>query len=391
MEESAKGLLSSGPLVSSWSAEPIPYMSLSAGGLLALADLSTVAQRTAITGGSSWLDALVLAPGLHYQQAADALEQENVPSLAAELGLTAAVETRPDGTEVRRYVINNIATVNYLKRLWGNGDRGDGGTVTINVGLARQRGQRGRDGEDGERVLRRATSLLRDWRRARQAEARAARADVFELDWLSHLFYLLSPVLTVGAAMFMTLLADWWGLAFIMALMVSRLLNIYTIRKRCQPANPTTMSGGSSGGVPVIVGPATENRPTEYTIELGAHRRVVLRGLSDDLQAVTTQAWLRSKTNADGYLEATSKLIVYMVAAFSGNLTQAGALVLMVLLLLSAGLLGLSNAHIRDLQMHGRVARPAKVRGKEVPSDLDSLDPEQGRRDGFPVEDIRGR
>ncbi|KAJ6787179.1 hypothetical protein PWT90_05567 [Aphanocladium album] len=385
--ETAHGLLAHSPLIESWASQPIPYLSLSAGGLLALADLNTVAQRTAITGGSSWLDALVLAPGLHYQQAADALEQENVPSLAAELGLTAAVETRPDGTEVRRYVIRNIATVNYLKRLWGSGDVAEGSTVTINVGAARQT-----NSDDAERLLRRATSLLRQrrLRRTKPAAQHRGVVDVFDLDWLSHLFYVASPVLTVAASTFMVLLSDWWGLGFIVSLMASRLLNIYTIRKRCQPLPPPTSSAAKLAGV--VFGPVPENRPTEYVIELGPSQRVVLRGLSDDLQAVTTQAWLRGKTNVDGYLEAASKLIVYMVAAFSGNLTQAGAIVLMMLLLLSAGLLGLSNAHIRGLQMHGRVARPETERvGDAKMFDAASVDLEEGRRDGFPVEDVRGR
>lgn len=399
MEESANGVLATHPLIPSWSATPIPYLSLSAGGLLALADLDTVAQRTAITGGSSWLDALVLAPGLHYQQAADALDHDNGPSLAAELGLTAAVETQPDGTEARRYAINNVATVNYLKRLWGNGDQDDGSTVVINVGIAAAAaGDEIDSGDEVERMLRRAMTILRRQRQRRRRAPHDLGNAVFELDWLSHVFYLLSPLLTVTAATCMILLSDWWGLAFIVALMVSRLLNIFTIRKRCRlppvvPPSPLTLPINALGG-----GAAPpSNRPTEYTITLGQHRTVVLRGRSDDLQAITTQIWLRGKTNADGYLEATAKLIVYMVAALSGNLTQAGALVLMVLLLLSAGLLGLSNAHIRGLQMHGRVARPERRKkeqqqcdGKDR-ADVDWVDSEQGRRDGFPVEDIRGR
>ena len=52
-----------------------------------------------------------------------------------------------------------------------------------------------------------------------------------------------------------------------------------------------------------------------------------------------------------------ANLMVYIVAAFSGNQTQAGALVLMALLVVSAALLGLSNAHARGLQINGRVAR----------------------------------
>ena len=79
--------------------------------------------------------------------------------------------------------------------------------------------------------------------------------------------------------------------------------------------------------------------------------------MDSDLRALTTQTWLRDKSTLDGYLEAAAKLLVYLVAAFSGNLSQAGAIVLMSLLLVSAGLLGLSNAHARELRMNGRVAR----------------------------------
>ncbi len=359
------------PLISSWTSTPIPNLSLSAGGLLALADLNTIAQRTAIKGGSSWLDALVLAPGLHYQQAADALEQESVPSLAAELGLTAAIETKADGTELRRYVINNIAMVNYLKRIWGNSEKG--GVITLNVGMARE-------GEEMEQVAKRLSAKL-----YRQGVSAADWNDGVELDWLSHVLYLMSPLLTISAVTFMVLLADWWGCGFIIALMVSRILNIWTIKQRGNQALKPSPKGLSAAAA------ALDNHPTEYTIDLGENRRVILRGLNSDLQAVTTQAWLRSKSTLDGYLEAMSKLIVYMVAAFSGNLTQAGGLVLMALLLTSAGLLGLSNAHVRGLQMHGRVARPERERRDDDDARSESTDIEQGRRTGFPVENFRAR
>lgn len=366
-EEATGGVLpeiASKTLISSWPSTPIPNLSLSAGGLLALADLNTIAQRTAITGGSSWWDALVLAPGLHYQQAADALDQESAPGLSAELGLTAAIESLGDGKEVRRYAIKNIAMVNFLKRLWQ--DEQQDGEVTLNVGLAK-------NGEEVDRLVKRMTAILN-----RQSRMPVTIDSGIELDWLSHVFYLCSPVLTIIASTFMTLLGDWWGLSFIYALMVSRLLNIWIIKQRSQHSR-----------APPLPPIPNDNRPTEYTIDLGANRRVILRGLNSDLQAVTTQIWLRNKSNIDGYLEAVAKLIVYLVAAFSGNLTQAGALVLMSLLLTSAGLLGLSNAHIRGLQMHGRIARPeikAILKGK-----TSSLDGESGRREGHPVEDIRGR
>src|SRR6201999_2830327 len=57
-------------------------------------------------------------------------------------------------------------------------------------------------------------------------------------------------------------------------------------------------------------------------------------------------------------LEAAAKLLVYLIAALSGNLTQAAAFVLMALLLCSAGLLALSNHNAKSFRMHGRVAAP---------------------------------
>lgn len=80
------------------------------------------------------------------------------------------------------------------------------------------------------------------------------------------------------------------------------------------------------------------------------------------LQAITTSAWLAAPTHVEGYLEAAAKLLVYLVAALSGNMSQAGALVFMGLLLVTAGLLGLSNAHAKSFRMHGRIAAPTQER-----------------------------
>ncbi|KAI8151297.1 hypothetical protein K4K49_010767 [Colletotrichum sp. SAR 10_70] len=63
---------------------PLPSLSLSAAGLVALADLQTIAHRTALTGTSSWWDSLVLAPGLHYQQAADGVAGSDASGISAE-------------------------------------------------------------------------------------------------------------------------------------------------------------------------------------------------------------------------------------------------------------------------------------------------------------------
>jgi hypothetical protein len=402
------------PFIKSWSSTPIPNLSLSAGGLLALADLNTIAQRTAIAGGSSWLDAFVLAPGLHYQQAADLLTPEEYNNGGASSKL---VLCTLDGKKTR-LVVSNVGMVKYLRRLWQERE-GKYGVVTLYVGeddafafgsslsvlLGHEKAEGG-GGDDGgsadEGRRRRQRRWLRALRRVREEERRKGGGrvrEVLEMDWVSHVLYLLSPLLTVAAIVLMVLLQDWWGLGFLLALMLSRLANIWAIKARSKPgavlppklppppgdipdASPppssSSSSGGGGGGGDGDGGGASvdklpisfkrqDSEMTEYTIDWGDNRRVILKGQDADLRAVTTEAWLRAKTTLEGYLEAMSKLIVYMVASLSGNLSQAGAVVLMALLLISAGLLGLSNAHATSLRMHGRrVGRLRRVEGWRI-------------------------
>ncbi|KAM0259610.1 hypothetical protein ACHAQJ_003189 [Trichoderma viride] len=380
------------PFIAAWTSTPIPNLSLSAGGLLALADLNTIAQRTAIAGGSSWLDAFVLAPGLHYQQAADLLTPEygsGKPVLSTALD---------DGA--RRYVVSNVAMVKYLRRLWER--EGKYGVVTLYVRTMENEG-----GLGGITFASSLTLLLgydvsgrrdgssRRWQRRQQRGLKRLREidhgnrvkEVLEMDWVSHALYLLSPLLTVAAIVFMVLLQDWWGLGFIIALMVSRLANIWAIKERSRPAatppplpplKDIPVSSASQDATPTAVSVSKpslqlpislkreESDMTQYTIDWGENRRVILKGQDADLRAVTTEAWLRAKTTLEGYLEAMSKLIVYMVACLSGNLSEAGAIVLMSLLLVSAGLLGLSNAHATSLQMHGRRVGRLKVEKVQI-------------------------
>ncbi|KAI0174317.1 hypothetical protein BJ166DRAFT_144514 [Pestalotiopsis sp. NC0098] len=306
-----------------WTQVPIPNFQLSASGLLALADLSTIAQRTAIAGGSSWLDALLLAPGLHYQQAADALEKE-----------TSGGGSRYDAVELVQgrmstYNISNPATIRYLQKVGRQGE-----LVTVDVGMLPQR---------------------QYFRRAGRGPRRGQRATIWrdtgsDLGWFSHVLYLASPVLTVTAIVFLVLLREWYGVGFLFALMLSRVLNIWVIKQRAAPPAPLPPD------------PDVSHMLTQYLVDLGNGRSVRLRGMADDLQAITTSSWLRAKTHADGYLEAAAKLIVFVVAALSGNMSQAGGIIFMGLLLVTAGLLGLSNAHAKTFTMHGRLAAPTSER-----------------------------
>ncbi|KAM3541817.1 hypothetical protein BM221_009355 [Beauveria bassiana] len=364
MDEEANQILLQhhAPLIPSWTSTPIPSLSFSAGGLLALADLGTIARRTAVVGGASWLDALVLAPGLHYQQAADAL-LEQAATLASEPGLAAvAVVSSSSSSAPRSYAIRNIAMADYLRRLWAGQNAGDGAAAEKKTVVVGVRVEGGKDAdESGKMLLRSGMAILRRQRRQKAQVAAAAAAaaaadddDLWQLVWLSHLLYVLSPLLTLAATVFMVLLGDFWGLSSLLALMLARLLNIFSIRQRSSSSPPPPSSSSSSL--------SADNHLTEYVVEVSARRAVLLRGLASDVQAVTTRAWLRERSSADSYREAAGKLLVYGVAAFGGNMTQAGSLVLAGLLLASAGLLGLSNAKARggELRVHGRVARPER-------------------------------
>ncbi|KAI1823713.1 hypothetical protein F4861DRAFT_305609 [Xylaria intraflava] len=304
-----------------WPQKPIPNVDISAAGLLALADLGTIAQRTRISG-ASWLDTLLLAPGLHYQQAVDTVLNE-LPSPYH------AVESVDGKTST--YNIANTATLRYLERVGRTDQR-----IVVDVGKAPQRSYF----PYGEQRTRRKRSAI--W-----GDQEAG------IGWLSQLLYLASPLLTIMAFVFMVLFREWWGVAVLLALMFSRLLNIWVIKQRASRPkifkSDLNKSRSDSDDSDVL---------TEYVVDLGHGRIVCLRGLASDLQAITATSWLRDQTHIEGYLEAASKLIVYLVAVLSGNLSQIASIIFIGLLVTTAGLLGLSNAHAKAFTMHGRLAAP---------------------------------
>uniref|UniRef100_L2GG56 Uncharacterized protein n=1 Tax=Colletotrichum fructicola (strain Nara gc5) TaxID=1213859 RepID=L2GG56_COLFN len=88
-----------------------------------------------------------------------------------------------------------------------------------------------------------------------------------------------------------------------------------------------------------------------------------MRGRAADLAALTTETYLLAKTAAQGYLEAAAKLTIYLVAVFSGNVSQAGNMALLVLLLGTAG----RNGFMEGVKGKGRVARVWNGSGDEGP------------------------
>lgn len=196
---------------------PIPELSLSAAGLVALADLETIAQRTALTGTSSWFDGLVLAPGLHYQQAADGAAGESA-GVSAETskafdggdggggrGLSGTQALPGGGT--KNVKITNPGMLIFLSRLsvrdWRARERETrkrrkaGGIEAFGAGAGKE-----------DRVIVLDVGTLGGGRRRTRRGRAFGRDAEWEFERGSHLLYLASPLLTVAALAVMVLLGD---------------------------------------------------------------------------------------------------------------------------------------------------------------------------------------
>jgi len=160
-------------------------VSLDAAGLVALADISSIATRTAIIGSASALDALFLAPGIHRQQfAAEVINNGEHPATAA---LT-------DGYVFR---VENQATVSFLQRVGVTGH-------LVNL-----------------KVEKDTASRFWNWH-------------CFKGGVLSSILFLIGPVLTLVSLAVLGAIRDWWGLGSVGALVVARLINVVVMRKRSQ-------------------------------------------------------------------------------------------------------------------------------------------------------------
>lgn len=142
-------------------------VSIDAAGIVALADLSTVAKRTALTGTSSWLDVLVIAPGFHRQQAAVELNQGEYPACAA---MTTGYVFR----------VENEAMVLYLQKVGKTGHLTTVELSNMDVGTSRWR---------------KVFSTLNDFHAAPAAGS---------------LVYITAVLLTVACLVIFALYEDWW-------------------------------------------------------------------------------------------------------------------------------------------------------------------------------------
>ena len=279
----------------SWAQSPFPRVSLDAAGLVSLADLSTVAKRTALTGTSNYLDVFIISPGFHRQQSAPDLNSGEYPACGA---LTSGYVFR----------VENPATVVYLQKV-------------------------GRTGQ---------LTTLKVSRRDEEMSALEKTLNAFFMhqnaSLVSALAYLAAASLTVVSFVLLGLALDYWGVTVLSVLMFSRLLNTWVIRQRSRTGWHGQPEPGVNGDLLIL---------------LSQDRWVRLQGPVDDLKAVTSGQWLRDQTFFQSCLSAIATLLVYLDAALASNVHDSGKLILFILLIASAGLLGIANEWTESLVMHG--------------------------------------
>ncbi|KAF8436712.1 hypothetical protein BGX38DRAFT_1099131 [Terfezia claveryi] len=266
---------------------PLPRFVVEAGGLVALADLTTIAERTALMGKAWWLDILVIAPGIHLHQ-----RSAELANAGGELPPTAAL------TSGYVFRVENQAMVGWLQRV----------------------------GEAGSLV---------------EVEVRAHNgSSLLDGELPAGLIYFLAPILTVAAEIVLAYYSEWWTFVIIWVLIVARAINVAIIRRRSE----TNWKGGLEPGV-----------DGDLLILVSQDRWIRMKGLVDDIKAVTSGQWLQDMTSIESFAAAGATLLVYVTAALSANSTTFGNIMLMVLLFVEVGLLGVSNKLLRNLHLHERV------------------------------------
>ena len=265
------------------------------GGLLALAEFKLITSRASLTGGASWLDMLVLCPGIHLQQqAADLANGGELPATAA---MTTGYVFRTE----------NQAIVGYLQRAGRPGC-----LSTIMVSEAKHGGQ-------NPFAVMQTTGVL------------------------SGLCYFLAMLLTVGTIVVMgAVFREWWTLGMLLLLVLARALNTFIFRQR-------STLGWKGQPEPGVQG--------DLLILLSQDRWIRMQGLVDDIKAVTSGQWLYDLTPLQSVISAVATLLVFMTAAVSPFASVFGNIIVIGLLLVESVLLGLSNYLADGMLMYGKVLK----------------------------------
>ncbi|EKM53633.1 uncharacterized protein PHACADRAFT_260092 [Phanerochaete carnosa HHB-10118-sp] len=167
-----------------------------AASLIALAPSETILKRTALTGGASWLDIFLLAPGILSQQDAPKVNDSEYPATAA---MTTGYVFR----------VENQATVGYLQRIGKTGH-----LTTLHV---------------------------------------EERPDSLHIDPLASFAYLAGVASTACVAAALAKLGDHAALGFLGSLIAARALNVAVLKRRARKGWKGMPEPGTYGDLMVLV------------------------------------------------------------------------------------------------------------------------------------------
>ncbi|KAL4885474.1 hypothetical protein BJY04DRAFT_179782 [Aspergillus karnatakaensis] len=298
-------------------ADFLPDVSLDAAGLVTIAEISAIARRTTLTGTSIIPDIFVLCPGLHRQQSASELSRGEFPAVAA---MTTGYVFR----------VENAATVCFLQRV------GQAGHLTT----LRVTGPTIPDKPEKKRPPK--PSFLKRWMSGMpgMTPMPGSREDLLALG-----AYVSAVFATPAVLIIYLWLQDWWGVFCLLALVLARLCNVIVIRRRCKE---TGWKGASEPGV-----------QGDLLVLLSGDCWIRIQGAVDDLKAVTAGQWMHDRTVGEDVTSAFATLLVYVSAVLVCNISKVGQVLLLSLLIVSAGLLFLANAATTTMHMNGRKLRVA--------------------------------
>ncbi|PBK92139.1 hypothetical protein ARMGADRAFT_967472 [Armillaria gallica] len=157
---------------------------------------------------------------------------------------------------------------------------------------------------------------------------------------LAMLLYILSPTLTVTAAVFLGCIQDLWALGLLMTFVNARMINLAVARRR----RIQDLSGEPGGEYDLL-------------IRLSQDRWIRLRGAEVDLRIVVACQGLRSRSSLEGFAVSFGTISVYLAVALSPNISPAGSLVIICLVFCSSIFMALRNSLTPCLQTLNRVVR----------------------------------
>ena len=262
-----------------------------------LAGLDTLARWTALRGTASLFDSFVVCPGSHRQQDAPDLAKGEYPACAA---MTSGYVFR----------VENEATVYQLQRL---GKPGHLTTLKVTSGPS--------------------------WPASIRFEYPMQNL-LSEKDIIVQLSYFQAVVAGIVVWVSIAALEDWWGLLCFGILIFTRLLNVIIIQRRAALG----WKGAPEPGV-----------QADLLILLSQDRWIRMRGLVDDVKAVTSGQWLREPTFMESSFASFAMLLVYVDAVLWKNAQWDSQAMFLILLLASSAYMGICNQAISEFRMYNKI------------------------------------